>query len=435
MEVELAAFEADVPAILHGNGDVDIAVAFVTEPGLDLVRSALHEKLLSGGRVRFLLDLRQGATDPSALWDLVALNEEFPDSLLVKAYAPDKGILHSKVYIAGNDSDAVLITGSANLSRPALQDNVEHGVRLTGAVSDPPIGESLAEFEQLWNSEHSYRIDDEAARLYEIYAGLRRAAFARGVRRSRGSWENLKTHLAETPDTTFDWPSVRTAFIIGAITARGELHSGSQRVSIRLGFRASPYKGGRITVLNESFDATEVLPTIPREIADNATGVFPNSKVTTNGMRVDLDFRDDADTFEAIASLFQPRTNCNNFHLPSELSNAEYSVVAEFIRGFAVACALLTEATSMPANSSTGLPGQMTVWLRPKQSNLRLFDQLVTIINRRLHLTCYQHRRADRDPHVKLLCEEFREIGFGIDWWDRLLVAGAEYNEALFPQS
>ena len=103
MEVELAAFEADVPAILHGNGDVDIAVAFVTEPGLDLVRSAIHEKLLSGGRVRFLLDLRQGATDPSALWDLVALNEEFPDSLLVRAYAPDKGILHSKVYIAGND--------------------------------------------------------------------------------------------------------------------------------------------------------------------------------------------------------------------------------------------------------------------------------------------------------------------------------------------
>ena len=150
---------------------------------------------------------------------------------------------------------------------------------------------------------------------------------------------------------------------------------------------------------------------------------------------MDVNFGDDTDTFDAIASLFQPRTNCDNFHLPRELSSAEYSVVSEFIRGFAVASALLTDSTSMPANSITGLPGQMTVWLRPKQNNLRLFDQLVTIINRRLHLTCYQHRRSYRDPHIKLLCEEFREIGFGIDWWDRLLVAGAEYNEELFPQS
>ena len=435
MEIDIAVYVSDVPAIFQVGGDVDVAVAFVSEPGLELVRSYLHEKLESGNRIRLLLDLQEGATDPAALWDLVALNTEFPESLLVKAYAPDRGILHSKVYISGNGDDAVLITGSANLSRPAFQDNVEHGVRLTGTVSDPPISETLAEFEQLWSSKHAYRIDAEAARLYEIYAGLRRVAFARGVKRSRGSWENLKTHLMETPDTTFDWPSVRTAFIIGAITARGQLHLGSHRVSIPLGFRAGLYKGGHITVRNESFKAAEVLPAIPQAIADNAMGVFPNSKVSANGMRVDVGFGDDTDTFDAIASLFQPRTNCDNFHLPTELSSAEYSVVSEFIRGFAVASALLTDSTSMPANSITGLPGQMTVWLRPKQNNLRLFDQLVTIINRRLHLTCYQHRRSYRDPHIKLLCEEFREIGFGIEWWDHLLVAGAEYNEALFPQS
>ena len=78
MEVELAAFEADVPAIFQGDGDVDIAVAFVSEPGLELVRSALHEKLLSGGRVRILLDLREGATDPTALWDLVSTSRRVP---------------------------------------------------------------------------------------------------------------------------------------------------------------------------------------------------------------------------------------------------------------------------------------------------------------------------------------------------------------------
>ena len=434
MQTNIADFAIDVPSIFQEDGDVDVAVAFVSEPGLALVRLGLQQKLESGRRIRLLFDLEEGATDPTALWELVALNADFPANLLLKAYVPDEGILHSKVYISGKADDATLITGSANLSRAALLDNVEHGVRLVGSVHDDPIRQTMAEFEQIWNSEHAYYVDDETARLYEIYSGLRRAALARGRRRARGSWQNLKTHLAEVPVTVFDWPSVRTAFMVGAITARGQLHTESHEVSIPLLFKANAYKNGRVTVRNESFEATEVLPTIPQAIADNARSVFPNAKVSTDKMRVDMDFQDDTDTFEAIASLFRPRTDCDHFHLPTGLSNAEDSVVAGFIRGFAVSSALLTDATSMPANSITGLPGQMVVWLRPKQNNPRLYDQLATVINRRLHITLYHHRRIDRDPHMKLLCEEFQEIGFGIDWWDRLVNAGAEYNQALFPQ-
>ena len=119
---------------------------------------------------------------------------------------------------------------------------------------------------------------------------------------------------------------------------------------------------------------------------------------------LELDFRDDPDTFEAIASLFLPRTDCDSFHLPTGLSNAEDTVVAEFIRGFAVACALLTDATSMPASSITGMPGQMTVWLRPKKSNPPLFDQLYAVITQRpqfhLHSTSKVLQRAS--PQVVL---------------------------------
>ena len=188
-------------------------------------------------------------------------------------------------------------------------------------------------------------------------------------------------------------------------------------------------------MLNKSFVAGDVLPTIPTIIADNATRALPNCAVTTENMRVDLDFQGDVDTFQEIASLFAPRADCNSFYLPKGLSGAADSVVAEFVRGFAVASALLTDATSMPGSSATGLPGQMVVWLRPKQSNLTLYDQLDAVITRRLHITAYRHRRGDRDPHLKLLCEEFQEIGFGVDWWDQLLSAGAQHNQDLFPQN
>lgn len=435
MQVNTAKYPADVLNVFQAAGDVDVAVAFVSAPGIDLIRPDLLRKLEAGDRVRILIDLEAGATDPTALWDLVTLHFQFPANLLLKAYVPDAGILHSKAYISKSGNDATLITGSANLSRAALEENVEHGVRLVGDHREQVMAEAVAEFERLWNSQHAFQIDTEAARLYEIYAGLRRISSARSQRRSRGSWRELITHLEQIPVTAFDWPSARTAFIIGAITARGYIDPDSYQISVRLGFRANAYKNGRVAVLNESFVASDVLPTIPQTIANSAIRVLPNCAVTIENMRVNLDFQDDLDTFQTIAALFAPRADCDSFYLPTGLSGAADSVVAEFVRGFAMASALLTDATSMPGNSVTGLPGQMVVWLRPKQRNLRLYDQLDAIITRRLHITVYHHRRGDRDPHLKLLCEEFQEIGFGVEWWDRLLNAGAQHNQELFPQN
>ena len=260
MPIHTANFADDVPGIFEADGDLDVAVAFVSEPGLAHVRSGLQTKLETGNRVRILLDLEAGATDPTAIWELVTLNAKFPSNLLVKAYVPENGILHSKLYISENDGEGTLISGSANLSRPALEGNMEHGLRVVAATSERVITEASAEFERLWDSEYAFRLDFEAARLYEIYAGLRRISLARGQKRARGSWQNLTTHLAQVPDAPFDWPSTRTAFIIGAINARGYLYPGSHRITIPLLFNPNAYKDKRITVRNESFDASRVSP-------------------------------------------------------------------------------------------------------------------------------------------------------------------------------
>ena len=128
------------------------------------------------------------------------------------------------------------------------------------------------------------------------------------------------------------------------------------------------------------------------------------------------------------------KRDCDSFRLPRDLAGENDGIITEFVRGFAVASALLTDNTSMPRNPITGLPGQMVVWLRPKQSNPRLFNELYELITRRLGLTVYRHQRFDRDPHLKIPCEEFAEVGFGIDWWDQLVSSGAEYNQAMFPR-
>lgn len=434
MQLNTAHFSDDIPNIFELDGDLDLAVAFVTEGGLALVGSSLERKLESGRRIRLLLDLQEGATDPTALWRLVALARTYATALILRAYVPTQGILHSKVYINETRGDVTLITGSANLSAAALTENVEHGLRILGSTADEVIAEAQEEFERLWNSEYAFNIDDEAARLYETYCGLRRASLTRAQRRARGSWRDLVRHLEEGPSRAFEWPSVGAAFIIGTITARGYLDLDSSSISVPLLFKHNAYKNGRITVREVSFKSDEVLPAIPQAVAASARQAFPQAGVSIENMRVTINFQDDPDTFGVIVGLFAPEMDCNTFHLPESLAIAEDSVVAEFIRGFAVASALLTDGTSMPGNAPTGLPGQMVVWLRPKQNNLILYDQLDTILRRRLHITVYHHRRSDRDPHLKLLCDEFAEIGFGIDWWDQLLRAGAEYNYALFPQ-
>ena len=433
MEISTARFYQDISNIIEQRGRLDFAVAFITESGLSLVRDILEGKLESGSPIRLLVDLKEGATDPTALWSLVALARDYPGSLFLKAYVPNQGILHSKVFINEEGEYATLISGSANLSEAALTLNVEHGLKVVGEPSDIVISEARQEFEGLWNSEYAFNIDEEAVRRYEIYAGLQRTSLSRAERRSRGAWRELVRHLSESPPATFEWPSVRAAFVMGAITARGFLDLEESSISIPLLFRTSGYKNGRIAVRGVSFDPAEVVPSIPQFVASQASLAFPQAEVTVDKMKVTIDLSKDSVAFGIVASVFAPEVDCNSFRLPRQLAGAGDTVVSEFVRGFSVASALLTDATSMPGNALTGLPGQMTVWLRPKQGNQVLFNQLYEILTRRLHIVVYQHRRSDRDPHLKLPCEDFSEIGFGLGWWDELLRAGADYNHALFP--
>ena len=432
MQLSTTRFSRDIPNIFEQDGNLDLAIAFVTEAGLALVMQQLERKLDTGQRIRLLLDLQEGATDPTALWGLITLAQAYPTSLFLKAYVPNRGILHSKVYINAGENGVTLITGSANLSAAALIENVEHGLQVYGDPFDTVIAEAREEFEGLWNSEYAFLIDDEAARRYETYCGLRRASLNRARRRARGSWQDLVKHLSEGPASVFVWPSTGAAFIMGAITARGYLDPDATSISIPLLFNPGAYKDGRITVRGVSFNSAQVLPEIPQNIAVHARQAFPMARVNTARMTVTIDFQDAPEIFGNVIGLFAPHVDCDYFTLPHELVSADDSIVSEFVRGFAVASALLTDATSMPDSNRTGLPGQMTVWLRPKKNNPRLFDQMYEIVTRRLHITAYQHRRSDRDPHLKLLCDEFVEIGFGVDWWDQLLQAGAEYNQNLF---
>ena len=89
-----------------------------------------------------------------------------------------------------------------------------------------------------------------------------------------------------------------------------------------------------------------------------------------------------------------------------------------------------TAETRRPDGRARAPGPHLTPWVGPHPPHRR-----IPVAKTPIAILAYDSAPyRSRPPHVKLLCEEFREIGFGIDWWDRLLIAGAEYNEALFPQ-
>lgn len=98
-----------------------IATAFATENGVNLLEEAWGN---AAGKVKVYVGVRNGVTTYQAIVKLLAVG--------AKVYGVDTGsaakIFHEKTYTAGNDEEAIVLTGSGNLTRGGLIANIESGV-------------------------------------------------------------------------------------------------------------------------------------------------------------------------------------------------------------------------------------------------------------------------------------------------------------------
>ncbi len=420
----------DLPQLVAGEHDLSMAVAYVTQDGLASIKERLLGLLENGRTIRILMDLESGNTDPSAVWDILSMATAHP-RLQVKTIVSSAhtGILHSKLYIAAGTTTVTFVTGSANLTEAALERNREHAIWIEGSAEEREIQEARVVFEEFWTDPQAKRIDEEAARLYEAYCGRLRRSQARSERRAQSAYTALVDHLLVDREPIFAWPSPDAAYVLGVIAARGRIHVDEAIIDIKLAFRPSSYAGGRISVAGTSFDAAEVLPTIPLTIGQRVHTIIPDAEVSIMNKTIHVDFGSCPDALQVIGDAYAPHTTVDTFRLPKGLNQSPDETVVEFLKGFSVASALLTDHTSMP-----GGKGKMMVWIRPRTSNERMFNLLANLIESRMGFVVYKHWRKYREPHLKIHCENFQQIGFGIPWWDELVSAGAEYNFNLFPQ-
>lgn len=145
---------------------IDLAVSFIMQSGLNLLENALLEALAKGCKIRILTTGYLDVTEPDALRRLLKL----VPALQLKMYDARGRSFHPKTWLfkLANGRELALV-GSSNLSRSALLTGVEWNYKVLDSDHGWPMQQAWQVFSDYFESEDSQTatrllIDDYAAR-------------------------------------------------------------------------------------------------------------------------------------------------------------------------------------------------------------------------------------------------------------------------------
>ncbi|RME49830.1 MAG: hypothetical protein D6796_04260 [Caldilineae bacterium] len=147
--------------------DARIAVAFLSQSGLDIIRPAIEENINRGGQIEFLIGLDGRITEPEAVQTLYNLSCQFSNvSVYCHPFLTEGAIYHPKLYLFQTNENVCLVVGSSNLTRNGLEKNLEVNVRIFASTHDQVAIEAYDSYQEL--KFHPNRIipDQEFLTLY-----------------------------------------------------------------------------------------------------------------------------------------------------------------------------------------------------------------------------------------------------------------------------
>jgi hypothetical protein len=237
----------------------------------------------------------------------------------------------------------------------------------------------------------------------------------------------------KTPQSTdkvvLDWPSTDTAFFLGTLCARGSLSPEDDIITIgfRYGGRAYSHRGrtGYIGKGKVSFKAAEVVPQVPRAVAKRLRRLLQPLPVTVEergpaNYEITVDCYSRQGFVGSVSQFLGPGSSYSSFNVPGTLRTDTDDVKKSFLRGFGQVCGLASAGTNL-------FGGTEQVWLRPATENKPLFHQLMDLL-KQMGLIVYWNDRDERDISIKVNCEDWQRIGFGIGWLDKIVAEGARLN-------
>lgn len=127
-----------------------IAVAFLKVSGLNLIIDNLIKAVKRGCDIQIICGLDFALTEPLALKTIWGLTSKYRNLKLYLASAKDnKIIFHPKFYLLNRDTEATIISGSANLTSGGLETNHECSLMVQQSTDSEIFDKSLHYFNSL----------------------------------------------------------------------------------------------------------------------------------------------------------------------------------------------------------------------------------------------------------------------------------------------
>lgn len=128
---------------------VYMAVAFLKNSGLALLKSSITEALKKGTKMEFFCGLNFGTTDSSALEELLGLFQKYPNAQLYLVYTKANQTFHPKIWVFQSSIVTKIISGSANFTRGGFENNHECSFIADFKNNDAQVNNALNYFEEL----------------------------------------------------------------------------------------------------------------------------------------------------------------------------------------------------------------------------------------------------------------------------------------------
>jgi len=149
--------ENEVQTLFKRSENVSIAVAFLKNSGMELIKKSIEESKNNGTKISIVTGLDFGITDSESLRELLDMG--------ISCNVINDVNYHPKMYIFETGEDnATMIVGSSNLSKGGLSTNYEANILVTGKVSESPIKDAIEYFSNI--QLRSVPIDEKIIDLY-----------------------------------------------------------------------------------------------------------------------------------------------------------------------------------------------------------------------------------------------------------------------------
>lgn len=147
--------------------EVKIAVAFMSQRGLDMIGDALDHCLQSGGYFEMLVGLDMHVTDPQALQDIYDLSRRSSNVTVFCHASPRSDVIyHPKLYLLKAERQVSIIIGSSNLTQGGLKRNIEANLAIQAEIHDQMVSDAYDTYNQLKFHQHRVIPDQEFLDLY-----------------------------------------------------------------------------------------------------------------------------------------------------------------------------------------------------------------------------------------------------------------------------